>query len=112
MCFAKEHNKQDIKKMQASNTEASSAQAKAVKEPRQAQGGQEQDLERGQPQARSTCLHRSPQTWERSSCPHCQGSQVLSAKVKAQTKAQAATVARAPNGAQPPMKAPGKEGQG
>lgn len=98
--------------MQTSSTEASSAQAKAVKEPRQAQGGQEQDLKRGRPQARLTCLHCSPQTWERCSCTHCQGSQVLSAKVKAQTKAQAATVAQAPNGAQPRTKASSKEGWG
>ncbi|XP_041910250.1 60S ribosomal protein L29-like [Arvicola amphibius] len=110
MGFAKKHNKEGLKKMQANNAKAMSARAVAIKalvkpqvvKPKVPKG----------PSGKLTCLtfiaHPKLGKWDESYMTRGRRLQNKT-KPKVQAKAEASAVAQAPKGAQAPVKAPLKK---
>ncbi|XP_060238164.1 large ribosomal subunit protein eL29-like [Meriones unguiculatus] len=116
MCFAKKHNKKGLKKMQANNAKAMSAQAEAIKavvkpaavKPKMPKA----------PSSKLSCLAFivHPKLGKRILSYMAKGCRLCQPKPKVQTKAEATAPAKgkapapapalAPKGAQGPVKAP------
>ncbi|XP_032771588.1 60S ribosomal protein L29-like [Rattus rattus] len=106
MCFAKKHNKKDLKEMQASNAKAVSARAEAIKAL-----VKRQTIKPKVPKAPSRKLSRlaftaHPKLGKKIRSYMAKGRRLCQPKPKAQTKAEAKAPAQAPRGAQAPVKAP------
>nr|XP_034379148.1 60S ribosomal protein L29-like [Arvicanthis niloticus] len=114
MCFAKNHNKKGLKKMQANNAKAVSARAEAIKalvkpqaiKPKMSKGPSHK-LNR-LPFIAHPKLGKQIQSYMAKGCRLCQTKPKVQTKAeaKAPAKAQASAPAQAPKVAQAPVKAP------
>ncbi|ELK10393.1 60S ribosomal protein L29 [Pteropus alecto] len=113
MCFAKKHNKKGLKKMQASNPNAMSARAEAIKALRKPKEVKSKIPKGGSHKLSRLAyiIHPKLGKCARAHIAKCLRLCWLKSKAKAQTEVQAApppaqAQALAPKGAQPPTKAP------
>ncbi|KAK7825830.1 hypothetical protein U0070_008586 [Myodes glareolus] len=103
MRFAKKLNKKGLKKMQANNAKAMSAQAEAIKALVKPQVVKSKVPKGSSCKLTSLAFIAHPKFGKR---PHDQGCRLQKTKPKVQAKAEASATAQAPKGAQAPVKAP------